>query len=99
MVTKYIRMAVAALLVLALAACSTTSIVTPPDRPRLDAPDSVSMKACQKPINLPAGEMTQQDIEKYWGRDRSHQIECAKRHKILADYIRNRDAGLTSTKK
>ena len=85
----------AALLALSLAACSTTGIVAPPDRPRLDAPDSASMKSCQKPINLPAGEMTQRDIEKYWGLDRSHQIECAKRHKILADYIKKRDAGLT----
>lgn len=89
-----IRVAALSAILLALAACSTTGIATPPDRPRLDAPDSVSLRGCLLPTKLPAGAMTQKDIEKYWGLDRSHQIDCAKRHKILADYIKKRDAGL-----
>jgi hypothetical protein len=80
---------------LALAGCTTTGTVAPPDRPRLDAPSAMSMQDCLLPVALPPGEMTQRDIERYWGTDRKHQVECAKRHAILRDYIIDRDGGLT----
>ena len=91
---KTIQIALAALVIMALAACSTTGTIMSPDKPRLDAPDTVSLRGCELPVKLPAGKMTQRDIETYWGLDRTHQIDCAKRHKILADYIKNRDAAL-----
>lgn len=79
---------------LALAGCSTTGVVTPPDRPRLDPPAAQNMAACHLPVDLPSGEMTQRDIERYWGLDRKHQLECAKRHGALRDYIVDRDGNL-----
>jgi hypothetical protein len=84
--------------VLALAGCSTTGVVTPPDRPRLDPPAASTMVACKLPVDLPPGEMTQRDIERYWGLDRKHQIECAKRHAALRDFIQDRDGGLIGKK-
>lgn len=83
---------------LALAGCSTTGTVTPPDRPRLDSPAAQLLADCQLPTNLPPGEMTQRDIERYWGLDRKHQLECAKRHAALRDFILDRDAGLSGKK-
>lgn len=93
------RIILALLLAASLAACSTTGIVTPPDHPRLDAPSAETMRDCALPGKLPSGEMTQAQIEKYWGLDRKHQIDCAKRHGILRDYIIDRDGGLVGKKK
>lgn len=91
---KIAKILAAVMLCGVLAACATTSTVTPPDRPNLTPPDALSMRGCLLPVHLPPGSLTQADIEKYWGTDRAHQIDCAKRHKILADYIRERDSGL-----
>lgn len=76
-----------------LAGCSTTGI-KPADRPRLDPPAAQLMVACRLPTDLPAGEMSQRDIERYWGLDRKHQLECAKRHGALRDFIVDRDGNL-----
>lgn len=91
------RTLLAIALAAALAGCSTTT-VAPPDRPRLDPPAPQLLVDCALPINLPPGEMTQRDIERYWGLDRKHQIECAKRHAVLRDYIQDRDGGLVGKK-
>lgn len=88
-----IALAAALLLTAALAGCSTTT-VAPPDRPRLDPPAAQLLLDCKLPTNLPPGEMTQRDIERYWGLDRKHQLECAKRHGALRDYIVDRDGNL-----
>lgn len=82
------------LLLAALAGCSTTGVVAPPDAPRLASPDSALLKSCELPTKLPPGDMTQRDIERYWGVDRKHQIECAKRHGALRDFIVDRDGNL-----
>ena len=84
-------------MLLALAGCAST---TPgfSGRPRLDPPAAASLKSCELHINLPPGEMTQRDIERYWGQDRKHQLECAKRHAALRDFIIDRDSGLTGKK-
>ena len=92
------RMLIMLAAVLALAGCSTT-LVAPPDRPRLDPPTAQNMADCKLPTDLPRGEMTQRDIERYWGLDRKHQLECAKRHGALRDFIIDRDGGLTRKKK
>lgn len=96
MTIRYFIMVAAALV---LAGCSTTGTVTPPDRPRLDPPAAQLLADCKLPAHLPSGEMTQRDIERYWGLDRKHQLECAKRHGALRDYIVDRDDGLTRTTK
>lgn len=92
------RTLAALLLVGLLAGCSTT-LIAPPDRPRLDPPSAQLLADCKLPSSLPPGEMTQRDIERYWGLDRKHQIECAKRHAALRDFIIDRDGGLTRKKK
>lgn len=92
------RFIMAMLMLVALAGCSTTGVVAPPDRPRLTAPAAQSMAACKLPSDLPPGEMSQKDIEKYWGLDRKHQLECAKRHAALRDFIKDRDGGITGGK-
>lgn len=96
---KIALLAGAALLATSLAGCATTGTVAPADKPHIAPPSAVSLQDCLLPVNLPPGDMTQQQIEKYWGTDRAHQIDCARRHKILADYIRQRDAGLTGDAK
>ncbi len=89
------RIILALMLVALLAGCGSPTLRG--NAPiRLDAADSESMRRCELPLELPPGDMTQRQIEKYWGLDRKHQIECAKRHGILVDYIIDRDGGLTS---
>lgn len=78
---------------LALAGCSTTTIA-PPDRPRLDAPAPQLLVDCNLPANLPPGEMTQRDIERFWGADRKHLAECVRKHGMLRDFIVDRDGNL-----
>ena len=78
---------------LLLAACSGhAQLVTPPDRPRLAAPDSYSMVPCELPTDLPEGFMTQQWIERNWSMDRSFLVDCRKRHAELARFLAERDA-------
>ena len=82
-------------LVLALQACAgSTGLVAPGDRPRLTAPDSYLTEACPDPARLPSGEMTQRDIERYWGKDRASLVECGDRHEALRDYYAERDGAL-----
>ena len=89
-----LRIAIFVAAALALAGCSTTT-VAPPDRPRLESPAAPLLADCRLPTNLPPGEMSQKDIERYWGLDRKHQLECVKRHAALRDFVQDRDAGLT----
>lgn len=85
----------AALLGAMVAGCSTTgTLLAPPDRPRLDPPDSALTQRCPGPVALPAGEMSQADIERSWSADRRHLIACAGQKAILVDYIAARDNGL-----
>lgn len=91
------RIFIALLLAASLAGCASTTLVTS-NHPRLDPPSAVSMADCSLPANLPAGQMTQSKIELYWGLDRKHELECAKRHGILRDYIVARDSALAPTK-
>lgn len=69
-------------------------MVAPGSPPRLDAADSYSLQVCVPPANLPVGEMTQRDIERFWSRDRMSLADCAARHKALVDYYTQRDAYL-----
>lgn len=86
------------LAVVALAGCSMTPhpVTTPPPKPRITPPSLTSMAECQTPVKLAKGPLTQQKAEIAWGIDDDRLMQCAARHKILANYIRKRDAGLTA---
>lgn len=93
------RLILIAILALTLTACASGRTIGIVDTPRLDRPSQALLSACALPTNLPKGEMSQRDIERYWGLDRKHQIECAKKHGILVEFIEGRDAGLAGKKK
>jgi hypothetical protein len=84
------------LLLVPLAACGdpARTLVTPPPVPRITPPSPVALADCQPPVKLRAGPATQQQVEIAWSVDNDHLIDCGRRHKILANYIRKRDAGL-----
>lgn len=87
-----------ALVCLTAGGCVSTrsaSIVKAADRPFIIAPDSSLIKACKGVVDLPDRALTQRDIERLWISDRKSLIECAKRHKALADFIKQRDGGLS----
>lgn len=92
------RLLLVAVLALAVTACASGRTIGIVDAPRLSPPSQAVLSACSLPTALPAGEMTQRDIERYWGLDRKHQIECAKKHGILVEFITARDAGLSGKK-
>jgi hypothetical protein len=93
------RFATLAMLV-ALAGCATTPkpVTTPPPKPRITAPSPTAMADCERPLALRDGPLTQQQAENVLGINADHLIECGARHRILANYIRMRDAGLAGTK-
>ena len=83
--------------VLLLAGCATAPKpgTTPPPPPKIAAPSPSSLAACEPPVKLRAGAMTQQQVETAWAVDVDHLIECGSRHRILVNYVRKRDAGLS----
>ena len=87
------------LAVLLLAGCSMSSkpVTTPPPKPRLTPPSLTSLADCNAPVKLRAGPLTQQQAENLWGADTDSLIDCGRRHRILANYIRKRDAGLAGS--
>lgn len=87
----------ALLLLLPLAACGdpAKTLVTPPPRPHITPPSQIAMADCDDPVKLQKGPATQQQVEALWGVDDQHLVDCKARHRILANYIRKRDAGLT----
>jgi hypothetical protein len=72
---------------------STRSISAPPPPPLLSEVDRALLAECLAPVRLPA-KLTQREIERLWISDRRALIECAKRHKALGDYYKDRDARL-----
>lgn len=82
---------------MALAGCAMTPkpVVSPPPPPKLAAPSLTALADCADPVVLKAGPATQQQVEIAWGVDDDHLRECKARHRILANYIRKRDAGLS----
>lgn len=86
------------LLLLALVGCSLgpKPLTTPPPAPRLTPPSLTALADCEPPLKLRKGPLTQQQAETAWGVDDDHLVQCGARHKILANYIRKRDAALTS---
>lgn len=96
----FIRIAIALLCVLALAGASCGErrdnvVVLPPEKPRLDRPDSVSMAACLPSIAVKVRPMTQSEVEALLGGNADRLADCAERQRILAKFIRTRDDGLS----
>jgi len=87
----------AAALAASLAACTLNNAppVAPPVAPRLDPPDAAVTRRCPGPTALPAGPMTQQDIERFWRVDRRNLKACGAEKSVLVDYISARDGGLS----
>lgn len=81
----------------ALAGCATNGGLALPvvTAPRLDPPDAAVTQDCPKPVALPAGDMTQQDIERFWRVDRRNLKACGAEKSVLVDYISARDGGLS----
>lgn len=77
---QHLRIPTLIALLWALTACggSTAGDITPP-------PDSL-LPACGLPISLPHRELTQAEVEIWWGRDRSALRDCAARHELLAEW-------------
>lgn len=78
---QHVRILGPAVLCLALTACAGSTavkIIEPP-------PPSLT-QACQRRTQLPERELTQLEVETYWGRDRGRLTECANRHAGLSDW-------------
>lgn len=84
-------------LALAGATCTQRDGVTvlPPEKPRLDRPDSWSMEKCAWPVIPKVRPMSQEDTEALLGANADRQIACIHRHDALVNFIRTRDDGLS----
>ncbi|WP_177230880.1 dehydrogenase [Rhizobium sp. NFR07] len=88
-------------LALVLAACSvsTKSVnVAPVKPPAIVAPDSALLKACDRPVLLEHGPLTQAQVEELWITDRAALLACYRRHLALRNYIVDRDEALRGDK-
>lgn len=93
---KLLRILTATALVLALTGCAgLTDFFKAKQAPRLDPPPKALQSRCQDPVLLPERELTQQEVEAYWGRDRANLIVCTDRHSGLLRFFTVRDAGIT----
>jgi hypothetical protein len=73
------RLLASACLLTAFAGCNSASVE--PQRPHL--PPSLT-QPCAAPVALPDRGLTDQEVERLWGRDRSALRACASRHAALA---------------
>lgn len=91
-----VAVVITALFALTLTGCVTTSrsISAPPPPPMLSEVDRTLLVDCLGPVRLPAGAITQRDVERLWITDRKALIDCGKRHAALRDYYLERDAAL-----
>lgn len=77
-----------------LPSCVSTKsdkIVFVPLPPVLDKPQAELLKDCKSPVNLGDKALTQEEIEKYWSKDRYNLILCGKNKKALGDFYKDRD--------
>jgi hypothetical protein len=64
------------------------------NRPRLDPLDGRLVEPCARPANLPAGALTDRDVERFWSADRAALGACGDRHKALAEAVTRRDRAI-----
>jgi hypothetical protein len=86
---------------LALTACaaSTKAVVRPALAPVLDPPPAELQRPCADPTKLPAGAMTQRNVERHWSSDRANLRACGARHAAQTKFYRARDSALAGTKR
>jgi hypothetical protein len=96
---KLLAIAAGCVAALALSGCGGSQrdgvTVLPPERPRLDRPDSASMEECAWPIIVKVQSMTQQQVEALLGTNADRLIACFYKHRALVKFIRTRDDGLS----
>lgn len=82
---------------LALSGCTwgTRTVVAPPDKPRLDRPDSRSMEDCDWPLIIKIKTLSQEEAEALLGTNADRLIACYYKHRTLVKFIRTRDDGLS----
>lgn len=79
---------------LVLTACSgSIGSVEPPIL--VDPPEGLTV-ACERPILLPEGGLTQAEVEFFWLNDRSNLIACGLQLQSLKDFYVKRDERITS---
>jgi hypothetical protein len=66
--------------------------------PHLAAPDSALTKDCPRPVDLGDKELTQEQTEGFWIKDRSALIACGRSKRALRDYYADRDRRLAGRK-
>ena len=90
--SKLLKIVMLSLSVLALQACavSTPTVLI---KPNLSPAPAINQ--CFKPVKLPSRDLTQQEVENYWGRDRIHLIQCRKSMKIIQKFYQERDGALS----
>jgi hypothetical protein len=62
--------------------------------PQLAAPDRELTRDCADPTVLPDRELTQAEVERYWGEDRFRLAVCRDRNRGLLRFFTFRDDGL-----
>lgn len=77
-------------LALALTACAASIPLVSTTKPLLDKAPTVAK--CEHPQVLPERELTQADVEHYWGKDRANLRLCAKERKLIENYYETRDS-------
>lgn len=94
LVPYLIALAAIAVLVLALAACTTqVERRVPLERVELATIDSALMRSCANPVAVPEQqEYVLAQLLRFWESDRSALAECGGRQKSLAEAVRRRDA-------
>lgn len=81
----------ATLMLMACDPLPPTFIAEPPTIPQL--PEAL-IGACQDPVTLPDGDLTQAEVNLFWARDRVSLIECGSGKAALVQSVQRRDAAL-----
>jgi len=56
-------------------------------------------RPCKHPVALPAHDLTEGEVSRYWGLDRAALADCGVRHAATTRFYRKRDAGLAGARK
>ena len=66
-----------------LAACLGS---TPSARANLEMPPPSLVEPCQPALNLPARDITQAEVERFWRADRARLAACREKHQGMVDW-------------
>jgi hypothetical protein len=85
-------------LALAVTACAGSGGSGKTTPPQFGAIPPKYKKACAKPGELPDRDLTQAEVERYWGKDRAGLINCAATKQGLVKFIEDRDRRIGGNK-